>query len=143
MGTLIRHGIEGEHYTAVGDNQIDRTMGGTLSPEKNGYDYTFGWQFGTPFNQKWDISYPENIVDLFQEYNGKSITAKHNGFMIDTTTVETVIASVTNVVAQYGPALESGMVDPEEKIPEFLKQLEENGVDELLSEISSQIKDHK
>ena len=63
--------------------------------------------------------------------------------MVDTTTVETVIASVTNVVAQYGPALESGMVDPEEKIPEFLKQLEENGVDELLSEISSQIKDQK
>lgn len=143
VGTLIRHGIEGEHYTAVGDNQIDRTMGGTLSPDKNGYDYTFGWQFGTPFNQKWDISYPENIVELFEEYNGKSITAKHNGFMVDTTTVETVIASVTNVVAQYGPALESGMVDPEEKIPEFLKQLEENGVDELLNEISSQIKDHK
>lgn len=143
VGTLIRHGIEGEHYTAVGDNQIDRTMGGTLSPDKNGYDYTFGWQFGTPFNQKWDISYPENIAELFQEYNDKSITAKHNGFMFDTATAETVIASVTNVVAQYGPALESGMVDPEEKIPEFLKQLEQNGVDELLSEISSQIKDQK
>ncbi len=143
VGTLIRHGIEGEHYTAVGENQIDRTMGGTLSPDKNGYDYTFGWQFGTPFNQKWDISYPENIVELFQEYNDKSVTAKHNGFMFDTATAETVIASVTNVVAQYGPALESGMVDPEEKIPEFLKQLEENGVDELLSEIRNQIEDQK
>ena len=24
VGTLIRHGIEGEHYTAVGDKQVDK-----------------------------------------------------------------------------------------------------------------------
>ncbi len=34
VGTLIRHGIEGEHYTAVGDTQVDRTMGGTLDPRQ-------------------------------------------------------------------------------------------------------------
>ena len=41
VGTLIRHGIEGVHYTAVGEDQVDKTMGGTLTD--NGYDYTYGW----------------------------------------------------------------------------------------------------
>lgn len=139
VGTMIRHGIEDVHYTAVGENQVDRTLGGTIKPEDNGYDYTFGWQFGTPFNQKWDISYPDNVAELFDQYNAESITAPHNGFSFDSAPADTVIAAVTNVVAEYSQALETGMVDPEEKIPEFLQALEDNGVNELLDEIRTQL----
>lgn len=139
VGTLIRHGIEGTHYTAVGENQVDRTMGGTLDPADNGYDYTYGWQFGTPFNQKWDISYPDNIEDLFMEYNKAAIAAPHNGFTMDNTPVEAEIAALTSTVQEYGPALESGMVDPDENIPKFLKALEDNGVNTLIDEINKQL----
>ena len=134
------HGIEGQHYSAVGDNQVDRTMGGTLKIEDNGYvDYTYGWQFGTPFNQKWDISYPDNIEQLFEEYNAKAITAPHNGFTLDNSPVETEIAAISNVVDENAKALESGMVDPEVYIPQFLDALNKNGVEDLLAEISKQL----
>ncbi len=139
VGTLIRHGIEGEHYTAVGDNQVDRTMGGTLNPADNGYDYTYGWQFGTPFNQKWDISYPDNIEDMFKEYNASVVVAPHSGFTFDNSPVETEIAAVTSTVEEYTWALEAGMVDPETNIPKFLKALEDNGVNVLLEEIKTQL----
>lgn len=139
VGTLIRHGIEGEHYTAVGDKQVDRTMGGALDPADNGYDYTYGWQFGTPFNQKWDISYPENIMDLFMEYNESAITAPHNGFTFDNAPVESEIAALTSTVEEYAKALETGMVDPDENIPKFQKALEDNGVNTLLEEIAAQL----
>lgn len=139
VGTLMRHGIEGTNYSAVGDSQVDKTIGGTLSADDNGYDYTFGWQFGSPFNQKWDISYPENIRDLFDEYNEEAVAAPHVGFTFDTTTVNTEISALTNVVAQYASALETGMVNPEEKMPEFLEALKANGVDELLGEIQTQL----
>jgi putative aldouronate transport system substrate-binding protein len=139
VGTLIRHGIEGVNYTAVGDNQVDQTLGGTVTSEQNGYDYIFGWQFGTPFNQKWDISYPENIENLFLEYNKSAVTAPHNGFTFSAEPVNTEIAALTNVVAEYGPAIESGMVNPEEKIPEFNKALADNGLDKLISEIQNQL----
>lgn len=139
VGTLIRHGIEGEHYTAVGDTQVDRTMGGTLDPADNGYDYTYGWQFGTPFNQKWDISYPENIEDLFMEYNESAVAAPHNGFTFDTTPVEAEIAALTSTVEEYSKALESGMVDPAENVPKFLQALEDNGVQILMDEIQTQL----
>lgn len=139
VGTLIRHGIEGEHYTAVGEDRVDRTMGGTLDPADNGYDYTYGWQFGTPFNQKWDISYPENIEELFTEYNNSAITAPHIGFTLDNIPVETEIAAITSTVEEYGPTLESGMVDPNEYILKFLQSLKDSGVDTLLQEINSQL----
>ena len=143
VGTLIRHGIEGKHYTAVGDNQIDRTMDGTLNPADNGYDYTYGWQFGTPFNQKWDISYPENIEELFQEYNDSAVISQHNGFSFDMTPVETQVAALTNVIAEYGPSLETGSVNPEEYIPAFLDDLEANGAQDLIDAVSEQLDEYE
>ncbi len=142
VGTLIRHGIEGKHYTAVGENQVDRTMGGTLNPADNGYDYTYGWQFGTPFNQKWDISYPENIEELFQEYNDSVVISPNNGFAFDMVPVETQVAALTNVIAEYGPSLETGSVNPEEYIPAFLDNLEANGAQELIDEVSAQLEEY-
>ena len=139
VGTLIRHGIEGTHYSAVGDTQVDKTMGGTLAPEDNGYDYTFGWQFGSPFNQKWDISYPDNIEDLFLAYNESAVTGPHVGFTFDSSNVNTEISALANIVEEYDSALQSGMVNPEEKVPEFLDSLKTNGVDNLLKEIQTQL----
>ena len=139
VGTLIRHGIVGVRYTAVDNNRVDTTMGGTLDPADNGYDYTYGWQFGTPFNQKWDISYPENIEDLFIQYNESAVSAPHIGFNMDNVPVETEIAAITSVVEEYGPALEMGMVDPDQNIPQFLQALEDSGVQTLLDEISNQL----
>ena len=137
VGTLIRHGIEGQHYTAVGDNQVDKTMGGTLT--ENGYDYTYGWQFGTPFNQKWDISYPDNIEELFQEYNDSAIISPNNGFTFDAVPVETQVAALTNVISEYAPSLETGSVDPAEYIPQFLDALNANGAEALVTEVSNQL----
>ena len=138
---MIRHGIEGKHYTAVGDNQVDRTMDGTLNPADNGYDYTYGWQFGTPFNQKWDISYPDNIEELFQEYNDSAIVSQNNGFSFDMTPVETQVAALTNVIAEYGQSLETGSVNPEEYIPAFLEDLESNGVQDLIDAVAEQLEE--
>ena len=137
VGTLIRHGIEGQHYTAVGDNQVDKTMGGTLT--ENGYDYTYGWQFGTPFNQKWDISYPDNIEELFKAYNDSAIISPNNGFTFDAVPVETQVAALTNVISEYAPSLETGSVDPAEYIPKFLDALNANGAEALVAEVNNQL----
>lgn len=137
VGTLIRHGIEGEHHSAVGDTQVDKTMGGTLT--ENGYDYTYGWQFGTPFNQKWDISYPANIEQLFEDYNNSAVISPNNGFTFDSVPVETQVAALTNVIAEYAPSLETGSVDPAEYIPKFLEAMKANGVDALVAEVNTQL----
>ena len=112
-------------------------MGGTL--KDNGYDYTYGWQFGTPFNQKWDISYPENIEELFFMYNDSAVISPNNGFTFDTVPVETQVAALVNTIAKFAPSLESGSVDPTVYIPQFLDALKANGVDTLLAEVESQV----
>lgn len=141
VGTLIRHGIEGQHHSAVGENQVDKTMGGTLTD--NGYDYTYGWQFGTPFNQKWDISYPENIEELFKEYNESAVISPNNGFTFDAVPVETQVAALTNVISEYAPSLETGSVEPSEYIPKFLDALKANGAEALLQEANKQLTEFK
>lgn len=137
VGTLLRHGMEGVHYTAVGDHQVDKTMGGTVTDPT--YDYSYGWQFGTPFNQKWDISYPDNIQQLFLAYNDSAITSPNSGFSFQTTSVASQMSALSNVVAQYAPYLETGSVDPSRYIPEFLDALKATGLDDLLQEVSTQL----
>lgn len=137
VGTLLRHGIEGVHYTSAAENQVDKTMGGTQTNAR--YDYSYGWQFGTPFNQKWDISYPDNIEQLFLDYNTSAIIAPHNGFTFQPSGVEPQLSALSNVVAQYTSALETGSVDPSQYIPEFLEALNANGVEDLLQEVSAQL----
>lgn len=105
----------------------------------NGYDYTYGWQFGTPFNQKWDISYPENIADLFQQYNDAAIISPNNGFTFNAVPVETQVAALTNVISEYAPSLETGSVDPNEYIPKFLNAMNANGAQDGLDEVFSQL----
>ncbi len=141
VGTLIRHGIEGEHHSTVGDDQVDKTMGGKL--KDNGYDYTYGWQFGTPFNQKWDVSYPKNIAELFEAYNKSAVVSPNNGFTFNGVPVETQVAAITNVIAEYAPSLETGSVDPTEYIPKFLEALKANGSEALLEEVTKQLEAFK
>ena len=53
--------------------------------------------------------------------------------------VETQVAALTNVIAEYAPSLETGSVDPAEYIPKFLDALNANGVDTLLEEVDAQL----
>lgn len=139
VGTLIRHGIEGVHYTAVGDDRVDITLGGTVDADENGYTYTYGWQFGTIFNQKWDISYPDDVADQYMERNIGMKAADHAGFVFDTENVTTELAALSNVIEEYLPMLQTGMVDPQQYIPEFVQKLEANGIDVVMEEGYSQI----
>lgn len=73
------------------------------------------------------------IIEMFLTY------AK----VLNTAPVEAEIAALTGTIEEYGKALESGMVDPEENIPKFLQALEENGVSVLLEEIQKQLDEWK
>lgn len=139
VGTMLRHGIEGVHYTAVGEDQIDSTMGGSITSDENGYDYGMGWVFGSVYNQKWDIAYPDDIEEQYMEFNDSAYVAPHLGFTLNTVPVETEVAALNGVIEEYAAALQTGMVDPEEYIPMFLEELEANGADILMEEISKQL----
>lgn len=138
VGTMLRHGIEGKHYVKVGD-QLDRTAVPGLDVKNHPYDYVFGWQFGTVFNQVWDVSYPKNVKDIFMDYNKSSISVDTLGFVFNVEPVQAEISALRNVNKEFSAALGSGMVDPEVYIPKYIEKLKANGFDKLLTESQTQL----
>ena len=66
-------------------------------------------------------------------------TSKFLGYTFDPTNVSTALTAVSAVIGQYAPALECGIVDPEEKIPEFLDALKAAGIDDVIAENQAQL----
>jgi putative aldouronate transport system substrate-binding protein len=133
VGNLLRHGIEGTHYTKVG-NQVH--------VEGNAYYYNFGWQFGCVFNQNWVDDYPENIAEVYREYNAACEDNPLAGFAFNNNNVKNQAAAINSVLAQYVNPLTMGVMDPDESIPEFLDALEKNGINELLAEEQRQVDEY-
>lgn len=61
------------------------------------------------------------------------------GFVFDSTTVQNEIASVSAVVQEYQLSLDTGAVDPEAVMPEFLNKLEQAGSQVIIDEIQRQL----
>ena len=53
--------------------------------------------------------------------------------------METQMGAVANVVAEYMLPLCTGTVDPDEKLPEFQKKLEENGINDIIKDANAQL----
>ena len=51
----------------------------------------------------------------------------------------TALTAVSAVIGQYAPALECGIVEPEETIPAFIDALETAGINEVIAENQAQL----
>ncbi|MDD3409808.1 MAG: ABC transporter substrate-binding protein [Eubacteriales bacterium] len=138
VGTMLRHGIEGVHYTSVSDNLID-PYGTGYTADNHPYNLTIGWQFGCVFNQKWVNSYPEDVVAQYEAYNAAAVKAPCMGFSFNAEEVSTEQAAISTVIEQYLNPLMTGMVDPATGIAQFNDALKANGVDKLLEELNTQL----
>ena len=61
------------------------------------------------------------------------------GFIFDSDLVKTQIANCSSIIDEMLPALCSGSLDPEKKVPEFLDILESAGVNDIIAEKQAQI----
>ena len=75
----------------------------------------------------------------FKSYYGEAKQIPILGYAYDATNTETQMGAVANVVAEYMLPLCTGTVDPDEKLPEFLKKLEENGINDVLDDANKQL----
>lgn len=129
--TLLNFGVEGTHYTldngevVFTDKRADyqpwtNGMGNvTLLPPQQGQ--------GTDF---WNI---------FKAYYGAAKEIPILGYSFDPTNVQTELGALSNVAAEYALALNTGTVDPAEKLPEFIQKLKDNGIDKIVGEANTQL----
>lgn len=130
--TLLNFGIEGVHYDMVdGEAVFIAEKRDTYIPWTNG----MGNATLLPAQQGQGVDFQ----DQFKAYYGAAQSVPVLGFAFDPTSVETEVGALANVVAEYGLALNTGTIDPAEKLPEFLKKLEENGINKVVDEANTQL----
>ncbi|MFR6331941.1 MAG: DUF3502 domain-containing protein [Eisenbergiella sp.] len=61
------------------------------------------------------------------------------GFVFDRTLIAEEYAQVKEIISEYAPGLEFGVLDPETTLPVFQQELRDAGIDRILSEKQKQL----
>jgi len=138
VNNLLVWGIEGEHYVKVSDNQAGFPEG--QDANSVGYNMrNFAWIMG---NLK--LSYlaedePANKREILDEYAANTNVSKALGFTFDMEPVKNEHVALSNVSDQYRAALETGTVNPEDKLDEFNQKLKAAGLEKYIAEKQAQL----
>jgi putative aldouronate transport system substrate-binding protein len=133
---LLNWGIEGRDYVQNPDGTIGYPEGITAQTVPyHSSDFIWGNQFITKI---WEGN-PPNLGEMRIKENREALPSVLMGFSYDPTPVQNELSSITNVIAQYRPSLESGTADPAVELPRFLKALDDAGADKIIAEIQRQL----
>lgn len=133
FGTIMTAGLEGQTYEVVesdadGNMIIDFPEG--LDMMSVPYYNLFGvW----PHNK---TQWAPNELSYFEElpkYNARMEYSPAYGYTFDTTGYETQLTALDAVFAQYQATIYGGKQDPATVLPEFLKALEDAGINDVIA----------
>ena len=142
VANLLRYGIEDVHWVKT-DKEGIITFPEGLDANTCGYVNTLGLYGDKSRIYQWEPAEPE-IFENLREYNAQILNSadkqsKALGYCFNTEPVQAEYAAVSTVVSQYVPALETGSVNPEVVLPEFLEALEAAGIQECIAENQKQL----
>lgn len=129
---MICYGIEGVHY--------NKSEGEYIEPiADSGYSPSTTWAFGEVFNAYLLPGQPEDVWQQTREMNLSAGISPIMGFSFDPSSVQSEIAQCVSVRQEFLPALELGVVDPDEMLPVFLEKLETAGAQIIIDETQRQL----
>ena len=142
IANLLRYGIEDVHYVKTDKEGIINYPEG-LDANTSGYVNTLGLYGDKSKIYQWYPAEPE-IFDEMKAFNDEVMNNKERqskalGYCFNSEPVKAEYAAVTTVINQYRAALESGSVNPDEVLPEFLEALETAGINECIAENQTQL----
>lgn len=130
---LINLGIEGVHYTAVGDEKFQST---DKSPNYTGFSF---WGFNSPLNRD-NESFPEEATAMQNGWDSSVYHYPLETFVFDNSKVKTEVANVSNVMLRYAIPLEYGVIkDVDKGLADLNKQIKAAGIEKIQTELQSQI----
>lgn len=136
---LFDWGIEGKHYVkADGKEGVIKYPEG-VNAGNTTYNMPLGWMFGNQFLSYTMEGGDADIWNKMDEFNKSAQHSKAMGFAFDASPVKTEFAAVTNVVTQYKLPLETGSVDVDKVLPEFIAKLKSAGIDKIVAEKQKQL----
>ena len=124
---LLSYGIEGKHYVKTEDGFITFPEGMNVNIFiKN------AWRMPNQFiTHVWEGN-PKDLWEKMREFNEKSIHACDIGFNFDISQVSTEYFALKSIYEKYKVILENGLVNPREGLDEMNRELEENGIDQVI-----------
>lgn len=132
LRNLINYGIEGTHYTKASDDRIK------LLDKQKDYQVAY-FATGNLFITYPMDTEPKTKWDEFKAFNDKAKNSPALGFKFNTSKVTTQIAAINNVLEEYKAAIYSGSVDPDEYLDKLNRKLKEQGIDDVIKEMQTQI----
>lgn len=129
--TLLNFGVEGVHYNLENGEVVFTDKRADYQPWTNG----MGNVTLLPPQKGQGADFWNN----FKAYYGAAKEIPILGFSFDPANVQTEMGALSNVAAEYALALNTGTVDPAEKLPEFIQKLKDNGIDKVVGEANTQL----
>jgi putative aldouronate transport system substrate-binding protein len=80
-----------------------------------------------------------NIREQAKMLNRSAVTSEILGFSFNSNPVMNEISSISNVISQYRKSLDTGTVDPERELPNFIRALDAAGADRVIAEMQKQL----
>ena len=130
LADLYTYGIEGVNYTRDEKGKI-------VTAEGNSYHH-WAWESSSLKTASLSTDQADNYIEVLEAFNANGTPVPCMGFNFDSTPVSAEFAAVNNAVEEYAYLLETGFIDPEEGIPQYLAALNEAGVDVVIAEMQAQ-----
>ncbi len=135
---LFIWGIEGKHYVKVSDNVIKYPEG----VDSSNVGYTMNsLTTSNPFIAYTLEGEDPELAQSINEFNESANKSKALGFSFNPSNVQNELTAITNVTNRYKKILETGAVNPESKLQEFITNLKAAGIDKVIEEKQKQLDD--
>jgi len=128
---LMAFGIEGVHYTKIGENQIKLS-------DDNKYKPNDAWKYGDQFNAYCTEDQDVTVWEETKTINESAIKSPLTGFSLDLTNIKSEIAQINSIGKEYA-YLTTGAGYDEDKYEEYLNKLETAGAQKVLDEVNKQL----
>jgi putative aldouronate transport system substrate-binding protein len=132
---MFVHGLEGEHYTKVGENRVEPIADSGYS--RSGY----AWGFGNQFNAWLLPGQADDVWEQTIKMNSDAKPINVPGLRISTANVATEVGAVKTVKAEYEKQWMTckDRAELEKWYDTFMQKLEEAGVDAIIADVQTQV----
>ena len=141
LENICINGIEGKHFELKDEEKGIVGYPEGVDGTNTGYpSYPWAWP-NEMISYIWDGD-PEDLWTATDEWNKSAVISPAMGFSWNNSSVLNQVTACTNVKSKYENALVTGSIDPDEAIPQFLQELEDAGVNDIIAEKQRQLDEY-
>lgn len=130
---LIVHGIEGKHYTKVGENRIE-----PIADSGYGGSALF-WVIGNQMINYLKPGQPDDLYINWQKFNEEAVRFPLMGFVFDDTKVKNEISQMIGIATEYKMIATGAVANPSKLLEERNAKLKDAGIEKVQAELQAQI----